>query len=166
MPDADLPAVSSHAPGASPALPGRPATGGGGLPVDGRPSRAHRILRGAGLPAAVLVGLVATLGLASLVGDAVRSAVLVEVETEAPTSLSVRDAPEEATRFFARRDTVTVTVPRDMTVAELLALYHLETSTAAREALRDQLGAGGEADRLREGDRVTFPLTLARPRSP
>ena len=88
----------------------------------------------------MLVTLVA-LGLASLVGPKTRSALLIEVETVPRSDLSFRDSPAEATRFFAVRDTVTVVVPRDMTVGAFLALYHLETSAPARAALSEQLGA-------------------------
>jgi len=163
--DADLPTVSS--PGVERderALPGSARPAADGEPAGARGGRRGR-LAALGLPVAALLGLVAALGVASLVGDEVRSALLVEVETEPVAELSYRDAPEEAARFFAERDTVTVAVPRDMSVADFLALYHLETNPAAREALRDQLGAVSDADPLREGDQLTLPLTPSRPRS-
>lgn len=108
-------------------------------------------------------GLILSLGLAALLGDGVRRAVLVEVERSPLGSRpSYTDAPAEAAAFFARRDTVRARVPRDMTVGDFLALYHLETNAAARAALRDQLGAGADGDVLREGDEVTLTVTVPR----
>lgn len=112
----------------------------------------------------ITVGLLTSLGMASLLGGAVRRAVLVELETSpvgAEPALS--DAPEEAARFFSERDTVRVLVPWDMNVSEFLGLYHLETNPSARAALRDQLGASSDADILREGDEVSLTLTVTRP---
>jgi hypothetical protein len=101
---------------------------------------------------------------ASLLGEDVRNAVLVEVDRGlAGSEVSYSDAPAEAALFFAERDSVTVRVPRDMTAGEFLALYHLETNASARGALRDQLGVLSDTDPLREGDRVTLDLTLTRP---
>lgn len=141
---------------------GRAAFGGGRGPGDPRPSGPTP--RAMAMGAALLAGgLIAVLGVASLVGEGVRSAVLVEVDRSPVGSQpSYSDAPAEAAAFFARRDTVRVRVPRDMTVGEFLALYHLETNTAARTALRDQLGAVADGDVLREGDRVTLTLTVPR----
>jgi hypothetical protein len=103
------------------------------------------------------------LGVAALLGEGFREAVLIEVETSPVGAVpSYSDAPREAARFFAQRDTLTVQVRRDMRVADFLALYHLENNEAARAALRDQLGATSASDLLREGDRVTLPLTLRR----
>lgn len=108
-------------------------------------------------------GLILALGVAALVGDAVRGAVLVEVD-RSPRSAqpSHSDAPAEAAAFFARRDTVQVRVPRDMTLADFLSLYHLETNLSARAALREQLGVVAEGDVLREGERVTLTITVPR----
>jgi hypothetical protein len=58
---------------------------------------------------------------------------------------------------------VTVAVPWSMTVAEFLALYHLENNADARRALRDQLAAGTDADRLEAGAAVSFRLTERSP---
>ncbi len=108
-------------------------------------------------------GLILSLGMASLVGARVRSAALVDVDRSPVGSVpSYSDAPRAALAFFARRDTVTVRVSRDMTVADFLALYHLETNASARAALRDQLGAVADADLLREGDEVTLTVTVGR----
>lgn len=104
-------------------------------------------------------------GLAALLGEGFREAVLVEVEVDPASSEPAwSDAPMEAARFFAERDTLTVVVPRDMTLARFLALHHLETHSGAREAIREQLGLSESSDLLREGDRVTLPLTLRRER--
>lgn len=113
---------------------------------------------------ALAVGSMTTLGLAALLGEDLRTAVLVEVDRElAGSEVSYSDAPAEAARFFAERDSVQVRVPRDMSVAAFLSLYHLETNASARAALRDQLGAVADEDVLREGDVVSFDLTLTRP---
>lgn len=144
--DADLPAVVP---------PGKPDSA---PPRSGPP-----LLRVAGVVLTAALAVATALGVAALLGEGFRGAVLVEVETGPAGSLpAYSDVPAEATRFFADRDTVAVRVPRDMTVADFLALYHLENNRAAREALRDQLGAAAPSDRLREGDRVTLPLTLRR----
>lgn len=108
-------------------------------------------------------GLIVALGLATLLGDGVRRSLLVEVDRRPRDSEpSYSDAPSEAAAFFARRDTVRVRIPRDMTVADFLGLYHLETNAAARAALRIQLGASAGGDLLREGDTVTLTVTLPR----
>lgn len=166
--DADLPAVSRRGPdeGPEPVVIGPVEASREGARRATARHRMDALLGASGLPVAAALGLVATLGLASLLGERVRSAVLVEVETTPPGPLSFHDAPEEAARFFALRDTVTVRVPRDMTVSDFLALYHLETNAGARAALREQLGAAAADDPLREGDRVRLPLTLSRPREP
>jgi hypothetical protein len=112
----------------------------------------------------VALGLITALGLSALLGEGFREAVLVEVDVSpAGAEPTFSDAPLEAARFFADRDTVTVSIPRDMTVSEFLALYHLENNEAARTAIREQVGAASPGDLLREGDRVTVPLTLRRP---
>ena len=109
-------------------------------------------------------GLLVSLGMASLLGSTVRKAVLIELDTSPVGSEpSLSDAPDEAARFFADRDTVLVRIPWDMTVADFLGLYHLETNPRARAALRDQLGASSDADVLREGDAVSLTLTVTRP---
>lgn len=177
MADRQLPAVPIPAAGAGSGAPGtrvspvgESATEGGragpapGSPgpsdADARHGRPMRLLGGVVLLAA---GLILALGLASLLGDPIRDAVLVQVDRSPVGSQpSYSDAPREAATFFARRDTVRVRVPRDMTVSEFLGLYHLETNAAARAALRDQLGAVADGDLLREGDRVTITVTVSR----
>lgn len=142
------------------------------LPTVSGPAPAEPSRRGPGVPAGRLAGLVVVLsagilgvlGLAALAGEAVRNAVLVEVDRSlAGSEVAYSDAPAEAAAFFDARDTVVVRISRDMTVGEFLALYHLETNASARAALRDQLGAAAEDDLLREGDRVRLNLTLTRP---
>ena len=165
-PDADLPAVVR--PGRAARSDGEP--GGGGEPSGtgarepaAETPRGPGALRLGGLGLAVLLGVVTALGVAALLGEGFREAVLIEVETSpVGAEPTYSDAPREAARFFADRDTVSVVVPRDMTVADFLALYHLENNRAAADALRDQLGAAAPGDLLREGDRVTLPLTLRR----
>lgn len=121
------------------------------------------LLRVVGVLAALALGLVTALGVATLLGEDFREALLVEIDTDpAGAELAYSDAPREAARFFEDRDTVSVRVARDMTVADFLELYHLQNSAAARDALREQLGAVAPEDLLREGDRVTLPLTLRR----
>lgn len=178
-PDADRPAIpaSSGKGGSAPVRTG----GGSGSPESRLPAPPHptgsrpasdapgprdlpwrRAL--AALLACGLLGL-AVPGLAALLGEDFREAVLVEVETDpGPSEPAWSDAPMEAARFFSERDTMTVVVPRDMTLARFLALHHLETHTGAREAIREQLGLSEPSDLLREGDRVTLPLTLRRER--
>jgi hypothetical protein len=112
----------------------------------------------------LVIGVVLFLGLASLLGAGIRRAVLINVDVSpAGSEPAFTDAPEEAARFFADRDSVTVRIPWDMTVADFLGLYHLETNPSARAALRNQLGAVADSDILREGDRVTVNLTATRP---
>lgn len=113
---------------------------------------------------AFVVGLVAVLGLASLVGEPVRNAVLLETDVSpADSELRFSDAPAEAAAFFAVRDSVSVRVPWDMTVGDFLAVYHLEAHDGVREALGSQLGAWALDDPLREGERVRLALNLTRP---
>jgi hypothetical protein len=147
MPESYLPIVSSRPlPERAPA-PSKKATG-----------------RWAGALLTLAVGLLVVLGLAALVGEDVRNAVLVEVDRGlAGSEVSYSDAPAEAALFFAERDSVTIRVPWEMTAGEFLALYHLETNASARGALRDQLGVSSDTDPLRAGDRVTLALTLTRP---
>lgn len=166
-PDAEHPAIpaSSGTGGAAPVRAGGnglagPAPGSPRVGVEPVPWR--RVL--AVLLACGLLAL-AVPGLAALLGEGFREAVLVEVEVDPTASEPTwSDAPMEAARFFAQRDTLTVVVPRDMTLARFLALHHLETHTGAREAIREQLGLTEPSDLLREGDRVTLPLTLRRER--
>lgn len=182
MADRHLPMVPSPAPGSgvrtseveAPLRPGgqgerdsRGPTGSGGGDGTGagrhrRPARPRPAALAVG--AALLAGgLILALGVAALVGDAVRRAVLVEVDrSPRGAQPSYSDAPAEAAAFFARRDTVRVRVPRDMTLAAFLSLYHLETNLSARDALREQLGVVAEGDVLREGERVTLTITVPR----
>lgn len=111
---------------------------------------------------AVLAALTIALGLASLAGAWTRSGLLVPEEAPLPeTALTYTDAPD-AGRFFDTRDTVTVTVPWPMTVAEFLALYHLENNAGARQALREQLAVRSDADPLERGAQLSFHLTERR----
>ncbi|HZD05118.1 MAG TPA: hypothetical protein VE173_09370 [Longimicrobiales bacterium] len=172
MADRQLPTVPLPTAATGPGAPGTrlarseegPAGEGPGDSAEGSPSvTAHRVVGVLGGAAMLTGGLILALGLASLLGDPVRDAVLVEVERSPLGSRpSYSDAPREAAAFFARRDTVRVRMPRDMTVGDFLGLYHLETNVAARAALRDQLGAVAEDDLLREGDQVTITITVAR----
>jgi hypothetical protein len=112
---------------------------------------------------AVLAALTVAFGLASLAGEPVRASALVATDAPLPdAALTYADAPD-AGRFFDARDTVTVTVPWNMTVAEFLALYHMENNADARRALREQHAADGEADRLEAGTEVSFHLTERSP---
>jgi hypothetical protein len=118
------------------------------------------------LAAIVLAGsalaLVVVLGLAALLGDHVRGAVLIADRNAPPApALTYTDAPQSAA-FFEARDSVTVRIPWDMTVSEFLSLYHLENNAAARAALARDLGASARDDLLREGDEVSFRLTARR----
>lgn len=160
MPDSHLPVA---APSAAPPAPAADQGVGPAAPV---PGGGRSFGTGGGVVAggAVLAaGLLLVLGLSALGGEAVRNALLVEVDHGLTGSEpTYSDAPAEAASFFADRDSVTVRVPWDMSVGEFLALYHLETNPSARAALRDQLGALADGDPLREGDRVTLRLTLGR----
>lgn len=162
MVDSHLPAVPS------PADESRDSSkGAGDGTVDGSGTgRGGRWLEPMAGALVVAVGVLLFLGLASLLGPSIRRAVLVEVDVSpAGSEPAFTDAPVEAARFFADRDSVTVRIPWDMTVADFLGLYHLETNPSAREALRAQLGAVADADVLREGDQVTVTLTTTRPGS-
>lgn len=109
------------------------------------------------------LAVVLVLGAARGLGEGVRRAALIETRTSPPeTGLEFSDSPAEAVRFFAERDEVTIRIPRDMTVAELLALYHLGNRPDVRSALREQLNATDETDLLREGEELTIRLTPAR----
>lgn len=143
-------------------VPSRPAT----PPTRPSPherSRWPRSWRGA-VPALLLaLAIVLALGAARGLGDPVRRAALIETRTSPPeTGLEFSDSPAEAVRFFADRDEVTIRIPRDMTVADLLALYHLGNRPDVRSALREQLNASDDADLLREGEELTIRLTPAR----
>lgn len=117
----------------------------------------------ASVPALLLVlAVVLALGAARGLGEPVRRAALIETRTSPPeTGLEFSDSPAEAVRFFADRDEVTIRIPRDMTVAELLAIYHLGNRPDVRAALREQLNATEDADLLREGEELTIRLTPA-----
>jgi hypothetical protein len=118
----------------------------------------------AAVPALLLaLAVVLALGVARGLGATVRRAALIETRLSPPESgLEFSDSPAEAVRFFAERDEVTIRIPRDMTVAELLALYHLGNRPDVRTALREQLNASDDADLLREGEELTIRLTPTR----
>ena len=108
----------------------------------------------------VMLGFVVVLGAAAAIGEPVRRAALLSLDDEPPVeSLPLSDTSPEASSFFLERDSVTLRVPWDMTVAELLTLYHLENNTSARQALRDRFGAVEAGDRLQEGSELSFVLT-------
>ena len=110
--------------------------------------------------ALVTLGLVVVLGAAAALGEPVRRAALLSLDEEPPADpLPLSDTAPEAAAFFLERDSVTVRVPWDMTVAELLTLYHLENNASARQALRDRFGAVEATDRLVEGAELSFVLT-------
>lgn len=60
--------------------------------------------------------------------------------------------------FFVRRNTLTVTVPREMTLGEFIRLYQLQQT---RYELIDLLQVGGDPERivLKRGQRVSVRLT-------
>ena len=94
--------------------------------------------------------------------ERVRAAVLIADRSAAPSAaLRYTDAPQSAA-FFEGRDSATVRVPWDMTVAEFLSLYHLENNASARASLERELGAIEADDVLREGDEITIRLTATR----
>ena len=131
-------------------------------PPAGHRIRNRRVLVTLASVGAVAAALSVALGLSTLVGPSLRSSALVMEEAPPPDlALNYTDAPA-AGPFFEARDTVTVRVPWDMTVAGFLSFYHLDNNPDARRALREQLDAGQDADLLREGDEVTFNLTARR----
>lgn len=70
--------------------------------------------------------------------------------------LDERDAP----RFFAERNKIEVTVPRDMTVAEFLRLYQLELQHVREQiAAQDGVDVLGDDHVLRQGKRYQLTLT-------
>jgi hypothetical protein len=116
-----------------------------------------------GLAVLVLaVGATLALGVAALLGERVRAAALIADRSAAPSAaLRYTDAPQSAA-FFEGRDSATVRVPWEMTVAEFLSLYHLENNASARASLERELGAVELDDVLREGDEITIRLTATR----
>lgn len=130
------------------------------LAAEGRP--VSRLAIAVGVVAASALAFTVVLGLAALLGERARDYALIADRAAPPaTALSFTDAPQSAA-FFGDRDSVRVRVPRDMTVAEFLGLYHLETNQSARAALERQLGVAEPDDPLQEGDEVTFALTARR----
>ena len=108
---------------------------------------------------AVLVAVV-VFGVAALLGEPVRRAAILSLDDAPPNEpLRLSDASPEAAAFFLERDSVEVIVPWDMTVSELLALYHLDNNASARKALEEQLGATEGTDPVRQGDAFSFVLT-------
>lgn len=127
-------------------------------PVGGR--RARIVVLALAWVAAALAALTIALGVSRLAGATARDGALVLAEAPLPEDgLTYSDAPD-AGRFFDARDTVTVSVPWPMTVAEFLSVYHLENNADARRALREQLGAESDAHPLARGAEVTFHLTV------
>lgn len=116
--------------------------------------RALLPLLGIGLAIAV------SLGLARTFGEGFRRTAMIEVRTgPAGSRPDFSDEASEAPAFFAARDTARIVVPWDMTVAELLALYHLEGNVGAWRALREQLNRTRLDERLTKGDELRIPLT-------
>ena len=137
----------------------------GAPPVPAQEIRTHRPVPWRALVPALLLALmvVVVLGAARGLGAAIRRAALIETRITPPESgLEFSDSPTEATRFFADRDEVTIRIPRDITVAEFLALYHLGNRPDVRAALREQLDATEDTDLLREGEELTIHLTPVR----
>lgn len=113
-----------------------------------------------GSATAVLVAAVVS-GLAALLGEPVRRAAILSLDESPPTeALRLADDSPEAAAFFMERDSVEVVVPWDMTVAELLALYHLDNNASARAALEADLGVTESEDLVHEGDAFSFVLTV------
>ena len=111
------------------------------------------------IPLAALSAAV-VFGVAALVGDPVRKAAVLSLDDDPPDQiLQLSDASAGSAAFFAERDSVLVTVPWDMTVGELLALYHLDNNASARAALETQLGVAEGTDPLERGQALTFALT-------
>ena len=99
---------------------------------------------------------------AGAVGPGLRSGAMVYVETGARGSeVAFDDGSSEAALFLGARDSVSVVTPWEMTVDELLRLYHLENNASAREALSETVGASGPDDRVPSGTRLRFALTPA-----
>lgn len=125
-------------------------------------TRSRRALIVLAAVAVAAAALSVALGLSRVVGAPLRGSTLVMQEQTPPDiALNYTDAPA-AGAFFDARDTATVRVPWDMTVAEFLSFYHLQNNPDARRALREQLDAAEDADRLAEGAEVTFHLTARR----
>jgi hypothetical protein len=144
-------------PGREKTVPGPPTFA---LPMPTDHDRGHL-----GLPRALsmlllLGALVVLLGVARLWGPGLRESALLSFDESARGSFpSYSDAPTAATMFFETRDSALVTVPRDMSVGEFLALYHLSNHDGVRAALRDQHGVVADGDELRRGTQVRLPLS-------
>jgi len=102
------------------------------------------------------------LGLDRLLGPGTRHAGLLLADASAPATAPDFNELPRGGAFFQDRDSITVTVPRAMTVAEFLSLYHLENHRAVRAALSSQAGATEWNDVIEEGARVSFRLTRGR----
>jgi hypothetical protein len=78
-------------------------------------------------------------------------------------TLMIDEAPEarhESVRFFAQRDSVLITAPADMSVGELIRLYHLRNTRGVREAIQAQLGVANDADPVAKGTTIRLHLTV------
>lgn len=77
-------------------------------------------------------------------------------EIDDPTSFDERAAP----RFFAERNQLELTVPRDMTLAELLRLYQIDFPHVRRQ-IAEQKGVESlaDGDPIAEGERFRLALT-------
>jgi hypothetical protein len=129
--------------------------------TDGRPPRADRFLAVAlGLALAALLWVVLD-AVAGAAGPGLRAAAMVHTDTRAAGSrVTFDDASREAAAFLGDRDSVSVVVPWDMTLDELLRLYHLENNASARQSLVDAVGGPlAPGDRVPEGTRIRFALT-------
>lgn len=106
-------------------------------------------------------GAVLAFGAAALVGEPLRRAAILHLDDAPPSRpVPLSDATPAAATFFLERDSVTVVVPWDMSVRELLGLYHLDNNVSARDALETQLGVARGDDRVREGQVFSFVLTV------
>ncbi len=111
------------------------------------------------IPLAALSAAV-VFGVAALAGDPVRKAAGLSLEEDPPDqSLRLSEASGGSGARFAERGSGLGTVPWDMTVGELLALYHLDNNASARAALETQLGVAEGTDALERGQAFTFALT-------
>ena len=99
---------------------------------------------------------------AEAVGPRLRSGAMVYVETSPLGSeVAFDDGSGEAALFLGARDSVSVVTPWEMTVDELLRLYHLENNASAREVISETVGASDPSDRIPPGTRLRFALTPA-----
>jgi hypothetical protein len=99
------------------------------------------------------------IGVVVALGPSLRSALLVETQTGADTaSPTLVESPAEEDAFFTARDQVTVVVPRDMTVGELVELYSLGRNSRT-EIARTLKREVTDETLLRRGQQLTLRLT-------